>query len=505
MQDRTFDRIAKRVAAQPTRRGFLGGIGALIAGGFAATALGQRRLFSGASSDIPPDSEEEMVALLEQLGQIAQDHNGTCEELTRKAISFDETYRTRIERNRAEEETWTAEHRALHADTYGDRRLAVVEQVQAAQARCLAAGAYIPGKESPGTPVASESATPVASPIASSRGRRVANSELDRALAQAAGACTEANFNFLPESFCVSSDSDWTSPVFQWPAYCPSGFIDHTCVLCDTTTGNLSDQEFCHKYWPKYCGEWVVGVPPICDLGFNHGGGGIAGANCDVIDAKTTTEARCYSRKSDWHSPEFPWPAMCPEGYIDHDCILCSEDPNGGINPQICEKYWPQDCLSETEGNICYIGWHVDETVVCCEKMCPEHTGDCTLAVLVALSGDAICGGCLVQLCGSTSHCLHMCEESNVGCCSSACNRAIVPVIGGERATPITDGTPIGEITPVPFMTATTAPASPTAAPASPTSPPASPTAPPASPTSVPPTPTASPTATPPGAASPTT
>ncbi len=33
MQDWTFDRIAKRVAAQPTRRRFLGGIGALAAGG----------------------------------------------------------------------------------------------------------------------------------------------------------------------------------------------------------------------------------------------------------------------------------------------------------------------------------------------------------------------------------------------------------------------------------------------------------------------------------------
>ena len=501
MQDWKFDRLAKRVAEQPTRRKFLGGLGALIASGFAATAFGQRRLITDAASDIPPDSEEEMVALLEQLGQIAQDHNGTCEELTRKAMIFDETYRVRIERNLFEEKSWSEEHRALHADTYGGRRLAVVDQVQAAQERCQLFGMEPSSDDPLSTPVPREQATPMASPVAYVPGGMVTRSAQNRSLATELGVCTLENTNFMVEAYCANDHHGyWAGPSFQWPAYCPSGAIDDTCGLCEVNAKNENIDQFCHKVWPQDCSEYILAGPGLCEVKHHHGGGGVAGVNCDAIPANQETQARCYSSKSGWHSPEFSWPGYCPHGYIDHDCFMCSEG-HGEQNPAWCEHWWPQDCHSDTYGNICYIGWHVNETVVCCEHTCPEHTGDCTLSVLIALSGDAMCGGCLVQLCGSTSHCLHLCEDSNVGCCKSACSRAVIPVIGASEgtpaATPIPDGSPASNATPIADETPTSEPASPTSEPASPTSGPASPTSGPASPTAEPASPTAAATDTP--------
>lgn len=496
MEHRTFDRLSRNLAAQSTRRGFLRGIGALAAAGFAATAFGQRRSFSRTLAEAADDLEEQSVLLFEELGRIAHDHDGTCDELARKVEDFQEQYKDQIKAIQAEEAKWTAEHRASHADTYGERRMVVVDRVTSVLERCHP---ELDIDRPPSTPVA---ATPLAAPsaigFAAFASAGMENVSF-RGFASQHSGCTSDNVNFYPEAYCTKQDSDWTSPSFQWPAYCSSGSIDGSCDLCEYDgSGNTRVGDMCTKYWPQDCLD--SSNQDICEVKYHHSHGGIAGAVCESLDQSkiiSTNGARCYSRDNDWHSPEFKWSLYCPKGYIDDDCIDCQTDSSyaGLEGPAICTQYWPQDC-DESGENICYVGFHVDEDVVCCHENCPMSTGDCIASTAYAVFGNPACGSCHLMWCGSSSHCYSLCIED--GCCRSACGQAIVPIT--SSASPV--ASPTGDPVATPTSPSGTPLASPTAAPTNaPTSVPTSlPTAVPTSAPTVEPTnpPTAVPTSPPP-------
>lgn len=511
MDHRTFDRLSRNLAAQSTRRGFLRGIGALAAAGFAATAFGQRRSFTRAMDEAGDDLEEKSVLLFEELGRIAHDHDGTCDELATKVQAFQEQYSDQIKAIQAEEAKWTAEHRASHADTYGERRMVVVDRVTAVLERCHP---ELDIDRPPSTPVG---ATPLATPSALAGLAALVPTGTDRAsirrLASQDSGCTLDNYNFLPEAYCAKQDSDWTSPSFQWPAYCPSGSIDGSCDLCEDVYNGSTIPNICTQYWPQDCND--ANDQNVCDVKYHHSHGGIAGAICESVDQSkiiSSTKSRCYSRDSDWNSPEFTWSLYCPKGYIDDDCIDCQTDSSyaGLAGQDICTHYWPQDCDKSGE-NICYIGFHVDEDVVCCHENCPMSTGDCIASTAYAIFGNPACGSCHLMWCGSSSHCYSLCIED--GCCRSACGQAIIPITssaspvasptGDPVATPTSPpGTPLASPTANPTDAPTSVPTTlPTAMPTNPptiepTNPPTSvPTSPPtAAPTSPPP---ATPDATP--------
>jgi hypothetical protein len=439
MQERTFDRLTMTLAGKPTRRGFLRGLGALAAAGFATTAFGQRRTFTQTLARAADDPGEQLVLFFEEIGRIAHEHGGTCAALAKKVRDFEEQHHDTFEQLRAEEATWTHEQHVAHADTYGDRRQVAVDRILAARAHCVFEG------DAPGPPAPPPVSFGVSAPLLAGMG-----SATTRGFAQAATTCTQDNFNFVPSVYCAKVDSDWASPHFHWPAYCSSGNLDGSCDLCAENNGGTSNNGgpstnpgVCVQYWPQDC-QGSDGQN-MCELKYSQSHSGLAGAICSRADSAHvfSSPSRCYSSHSDWHSPQFPWDLYCPQGYVDHDCVVCTET-GSAANGEVCTEYWPQDC-SRPEGNICAVGFNVNETDVCCEKNCPMSTSDCALNAASAFFGDAECGACMLSWCGSTSKCLEYCETND--CCDDACSSAYVPPPpageGRTGGTPVSLGTPV--------------------------------------------------------------
>ncbi len=449
MQDRTFDRLTKTFASPPSRRDILRGLGALVATGFAATQIGQGRSFERALAQAEDDPGEQSILLLEEIGRLAEAHKGTCSKLRKTIRDFQKKYQSEFDRLRAEELTWSDEQLAEHADTYGDRRMAVVDKVTAAIQRCEAES------DSSDTVTADLSLVPLSGLAA--QGQPSINQSAIRGFAQGDVGCTLDNHNFLIEAYCAKQDSDWTSPSFQWPAYCPSGDIDGSCELCaDEPSGTSTNPGICTQYWPQDC--LGSNGQNLCDVEYHQSHGGTAGAICSQNDPDhvMSAPARCYDRNSDWHSPDFTWEVFCPKGFVDHDCIDCI-DSGSTTQPEVCVEYWPQNC-QDADGNHCYVGFHVDDTDVCCHENCPVHTHDCILSVLAVLYGSYECGGCMLSWCGSTSDCVEHCSAED--CCNEACSSAPTPPPPGPvpfnpYATPIVDGTPTPDVTPVPLVPGT--------------------------------------------------
>jgi hypothetical protein len=436
MQHRTFDRLTRTLAAQPTRRGFLGGLGALVAAGFAGTALGQRRDFEAKLANADDDPEEQMVLLFEEVGRLAYEHEGTCDALAEKMRNFQARHSDQIEDMRAEEVTWSKEHRERHADTYGDRRQAVVDQVTAALDRCKT-GSGNAASPVAATPAALLSSADLAARVPTGPGRTSVHT-----WAQDTIECAATGYNFQLEGYCAREHSDWTSPSFQWPGYCDSWNIDENCDICDENTpGDLSGPEFCAKYWPQDCVESGANV---CHVDYHNTHGGVASALCEEgkFNGKIFSDTvYCYSRESSWSSRKFTWNIYCPDGRIEHNCIDCQTDAayEGLEGAEVCAKYWPQDCLMDGTRNVCYVGYHV----TCCDENCPQSTTSCTISILESLGDDYECAQCILSWCGSTSKCQEFCTRED--CCAQACSSDYVPPPPGglvKRGTPVPLGTP---------------------------------------------------------------
>lgn len=495
MQHRTFDRLARNLGAQSTRRGFLGGIGALFAAGFATTALGQRRAFEATLASAADDLEEQSVLLFEELGRIADEHEGTCRALNLKVNKLQEKHKDLVDDILANEATWTDDYRAEHADRYGDRRLVVVDQIKGANASCTVDAADLETPMSVPAVSASPSAGSSPEPIG------MDHDAMHGLASQSGEACTPDNTNFYVSAYCWNDGSGddyggWTSPIFQWPAYCASNNIDGNCQLCPTGFDNLGIYEVCSKYWSDKCLDGDD--DDHCQVKYHDIHGGITSADCSKADPNkviSNKQNKCYDSRSDWSSPVFTWSQFCPKGYVDHDCIDCQSGFDNLQGPDVCAKYWPQDCV-ESGRNYCYIGFHVDDNAACCHDQCPQSTGACYSSGGLAV-GMPGCGICMLEWCGPTSHCLSACENND--CCYEPCNSSSYegtdsPAVGEARTgTPVPLGTPDG----TPGVPPTTAPTSaPTMAPTIvPTSPPTElPTEPPTEvPTEPPGTPNASP------------
>jgi hypothetical protein len=348
MQHRTFDRLTRTLAAQPTRRGFLGGLGALVAAGFAGTALGQRRDFEAKLNSADGNPDEQLVLFFEEVGRITAENDGTCDDLASKLKDFRDTYFEKLESLRAVELTWSKDRLIQHVNTYAERREAVVAQVTPALERC------VPESDESGeaTPVAMFPSADLAALVPTGMERAA----VDDFYSQSAS-CSADNFNFMAEAYCYRHNSDWQSPSFQWQAYCPSGVIDDKCDLCATDpSGTIEGAGICTKYWPQDCIKDGVNV---CAVDYHDTHGGLASAICDKADASKifSDTTYCYSRESSWSSPKFTWSVYCPDGHIEHNCIDCQTDAAyvGLAGPEICAKYWPQDCLMDGTRNICYV------------------------------------------------------------------------------------------------------------------------------------------------------
>jgi hypothetical protein len=426
-------------------------LGALAAAGFATTTFGKKRSFSRQFAAAADNSEEQSILLLEEFGRIAHEHDGTCDEMAAKTRAFQDQHADAIERMQIEQVAWPDDRLARHADTYGERRLVVVDQVNAAYERCQAL--------SPGGATGTPFATPIVAPLATPQASPAADRDNGDRLGffQQTEACTPSNYNFKPDAFC--HNGDWSSPSFQWPAYCPMDVIDDTCELCTQHPDGIAIDDWCTKWWPQDC--LAPDGTKKCKIYIKHGGGGVAGANCDVLKETQSPTAQCHSRKSDWSSPTFKWPAVCSHTVIDQYCVLCTEDYAGHVNPDFCAQTWPQDCHSTTEGNICYIGYHIPEGSSCCEQNCPISTVSCALHIFASFTGDYHCAGCLSSWCGSTDRCLEDCKAND--CCDGACGESDsgLPFDDGDDDDDTTDF-PGGESrrggTPVPIGTPDVAP-----------------------------------------------
>jgi hypothetical protein len=436
MQHRTFDRLTRTLAAQPTRRGFLGGLGALVAAGFATTALGQRRDFDAKLADAADDPEEQTVLLFEEIGRITHEHDGTCEELSEKVRRFRDSHIEQLERIRAEEATWTKDHRIQHANTYGDRRDVVVDRVNAGLEQCktVAGGAASPMAA---TPAALLPSADLAARVPTRTDRTTVHT-----WAQDTVGCSPDSYNFMLEANCVRGDSDWKGPDIQWPGLCESWTIDDGCELCsENVPGELTGPEFCAKWWPQDC---VRSGENACHVEYHGTHGGIAAAICEdegIKDKVFSDTVRCYSRESDWASREFTWNVYCPHGHIDKDCINCQTGFDALEGAEACVKYWPDQCHAKSGKNNCYIGYHV----TCCEESCPITSGDCSFNIIDSILGNARCAACETAWCGSYSRCLTNCD--NMDCCTDECSsHNVIPHVppGGlvKPGTPVPLGTP---------------------------------------------------------------
>ncbi len=432
MQHRTFDRLARNFAAQKTRRGFLGSLAALAAAGFATTALGQRRDFESKLAMAEDDPEEQMVLLFEEVGRLAHEHDGACDALAEKMRTFHDRHRDQIESQRAEEATWSKDRRIRHADTYGDRRDAVVAQVTAALDRCKG-GSGNAASPVAATPAAMLPSADLAARIPTSTGRTTVQT-----WAQDTVGCGPDTYNFQLEAYCAREHSDWTSPSFQWPGYCEDWTIDDNCEICTTLVPTTqSGPDFCAQYWPQDC---VVSGENVCHVDYHNTTGGIASAICDDYADRGkifSDTVYCFSRESSWSSRKFTWNVYCPDGRIEHNCIDCQTDSSyeGLAGPDICARYWPQDCLKNGTENICYVGYHV----TCCEENCPQSTSSCTISVLESLGDDYECAQCIMSWCGSYSKCQEYCTSED--CCDQACSSDYVPP-PPDGPGPLAPGTP---------------------------------------------------------------
>lgn len=410
MQDRTFDRITKRLAVPPTRRGFLRGLGALATGGIAMTAFGKRRAFERAIAGTLEDPDERGVLFIEEIARIAREQTGSCDDLHRTFQEFQEQYKDELAEIRAVESTWTKDHIRQNVIKYGARRQAAADAITPVMERCNPDdGASNSGM----VQASSRDTTNLASLLGMGMGAT-------RGLAQSGAGCSPDNYNFLVEGYCHKPGTDWSSPSFQWPAYCANGDIDDDCDLCaENTAGTNTNPGICTHYWPDDCLDGEGNN--LCVVDYHHTHGGISTSVCDDRPAANvlTATARCYSHDSDWHSPDFTWQIFCPKGYGDSDCIDCGEY-NGDTAPEICEKYWPQDCVREGYGNICYVGFHYSQVDADCHDECPMSHGDCAASWLEGLTGDAYnCGACQSAWCGSEEHCMDRCVAT--GGCDDEC------------------------------------------------------------------------------------
>lgn len=460
------------------------GLGAVMAGGLIVSRIRQEPTFAEIYAEAADDPGEQSVLLLEELGRLAEDHNGNCSTLRETVRDFQHEYQDEFDRLRADEKTWSRERLIEHAAIYGERRLAVVDKVTASLDQCTA--------RTEGVDLGLTSMTALPSFGLEDPALAGLNQTATRRFSQADTSCTPDNHNFLVEAYCARHDSDWTSPTFQWPAYCSSFDIDGSCDLCaENTAGTLSTTDFCTHYWPQDC--YDSNGQNVCHVDYYQTHGGSAGAICDQHhgDYLQTAPARCYSRTSDWSSPEFTWDLYCPKGYVDHDCIDCIHT-SWGSQPEVCVEYWPQDCQT-SDGNNCYVGFHVNETELCCHQNCPVGSSDCTISAFAAFFGSYECGACMLSWCGPMSNCLEHCNSE--GCCDSDCSTDPVPpppdppavVPHGTPihfatpvpATPTPAGTPVPIGTPTPVGTPTSVPVTPTVPPATPNVTPFVPTVPP--------------------------
>ncbi|MGB3329680.1 MAG: hypothetical protein WBA46_12045 [Thermomicrobiales bacterium] len=412
MQDQTFDRITRFMASPPTRRGFLGGIAALAATGFAATSFGKRHAFDRALARTLDDPDERGIIFIEEIARLAKEHSSDCDDLHETFRVFKEQYKDELAAIGAVESTWTKDQIRENVIKYGDRRQAAADTIMPVMEACSPAKGAVVGAS--GTEFGLGSVD-----VRSMVGIGVIGGTQGLAQSDAEG-CTLQNYNFLVEGYCHKPGTDWSSPSFQWPAYCADGDIDGNCDMCEHDfRGSETNPEICIKYWPQDCKDSDGNNLCVVDHHWTHGG--IATSVCaDRPEANVlTTTAHCFSSRSDWSSPEFTWEMFCPKGYGDSDCIDCG-DYNGETAPGICEKYWPQDCHSDTYGNICYVGFHYSQVDADCHEECPLSNWDCASSWIEGMTADGqACGGCQSAWCGSESHCMERCVAT--GACADEC------------------------------------------------------------------------------------
>jgi len=412
VQDRTFDRLTKSLSTPPTRRRFLGGMAAFAASGFVARIFGRQSAFDRALAQTLDDPDERGILFIEKIAQLAKEHSSNCDDLHETFRQFKESHQDELAAIGAVESNWTKDQIRESVIKYGDRRQVAVDIITPIMEACPPADRAVRSGSI-------ESVVLGSTDIASMAGIGVIGATRGLAQSDATG-CTLQNYNFLVEGYCHKPGTDWSSPSFQWPAYCADGDIDGNCDMCEhNVQGTLTNPEICIKYWPQDCMDGEGNNLCVVDHHWTHGG--IATSVCADRPAANvlTTIAHCFSSRSDWSSPEFQWEMFCPKGYGDSDCIDCG-DYNGQSAPEICEKYWPQDCHSDTYGNICYVGFHYSQVDADCHEECPLSNWECAASWIEGMTADGqACGGCQSAWCGDESHCMDKCVAT--GACADEC------------------------------------------------------------------------------------
>lgn len=222
MDPQRFDMLARGLAAQGTRRSVLRGFTGLVAGGVTAVRLGHSARFARALQSV--DLEEQAVVTYEEMARIAHDHVGNCADLGARLERFGKDHAALIAQIKADQDGWSYEKRVAHADTYGDRREAASDRLQAALTRCRFSTTAAPD------------ATPVASPVA-------VLTSFSRRDVQGFGLAGSQQCSHYLLVTCVNYRNSNTSPLFHTNGNCND---NDDCTPC-------LDASFCAATYPDVC------------------------------------------------------------------------------------------------------------------------------------------------------------------------------------------------------------------------------------------------------------